>query len=408
VMVWIPGGGNFSGGSTDVAFDGASLARRGVVLITLNYRLGSFGFFAHPALTRESPHHASGNQGLLDQIAALKWVRDNVAKFGGDPRNVTIFGESSGAFDVSVLMTSTLSKGLFLRVIGESGTVLDRIGGDPLPLSQAERRGEALARDWKVPAGASAKDLREVSADDVLKAEPKYVGTASISTTFPYLGVAMDGHVVPKNPADVFDTGRQHRVALLLGHNARDRFPGTTSPTDLKKAIDEAYGPIAGRAQSLYLGATDPLYGTPADQWNTDTSYRCSTVAQLLWHSAAGNPAFEYEFARVPPGREALGATHGLELSYVFGTLDRGIRVFFGPSARPTAVDAQVSQVMQEYWTNFAKTGNPNGGQLPAWPKFEVSSRAYIQFTDAGPIAKEDLRRPFCDLFIENVKRLGQ
>jgi para-nitrobenzyl esterase len=152
--------------------------------------------------------------------------------------------------------------------------------------------------------------------------------------------------------------------------------------------------------------ATDPLYGTPADQWNIDTSYRCATVAQLLWHSAAGNPAFQYEFARVPPGREARGSIHGLELSYVFGTLDRGVRVFSPPPARPNAVDAQISEVMQQYWTNFAKTGNPNGGQLPAWPKFVAPSRAYIQFTDAGPIAKEGLRRPFCDLFIENVKRL--
>lgn len=404
VMVWIPGGGNFGGGSTDPAFDGESLARRGVVLITLNYRLGSFGFFAHPALTRESRHHASGNQGLLDQIAALKWVRDNAVKFGGDANNVTIFGGSAGAIDASVLMTSPLSKGLFRRVIGESGTVvmLPTLPAlvDPLTLAQAEQRGEVFAARWKVPATASIRDLRDVSAADILKSEPNYF-------TAPYLGVSIDGYAVPKNPAEVFATGQEHCIALLLGSNARDRVPGTTSPTDLTKAIDDAYGPIAGRAQTLYVGATDPLYGTPADQWNTDTSFRCSTVAQLLWHSAAGNPAFEYEFARVPPGREALGSTHGLQHSYVFGTLDRGVRVFFGPPARPTAVDAQISEVMQQYWTNFAKTGNPNGGHLPVWPTFDVSSRRYIQFIDAGPTAKEDLRRPFCDLFIENMKRLA-
>ena len=415
VMVWIPGGGNISGGSTDSAFDGASLARRGVVLVTLNYRLGSFGFFSHPALTRESLHQASGNQGILDQVAALKWVRDNIARFGGDPNNVTIFGESAGSLDVSVLMTSPLSKGLFKRVIGESGAVI--LGGDPLTLAQAEKRGETFAARWNVPADASVKDLRAVSAADILQAEPNYFGAVPpadarhadrIDTPPPNLGVTIDGYVFPKQPAEVFATGQEHRIPLLLGSNARDRVPGTSSPTDLKKTIDEAYGPIAGRAQILYVGATDPLYGTPADQWNTDTSFRCSTVAQLLWHSAAGNPAFQFEFARVPPGREALGSTHGVELSYVFGTLDRGVRVFFGPPATPTAVDAQISEVMQQYWTNFAKTGNPNGGQLPAWPKFEVSSRAYIQFTDAGPIAKEGLRRPVCDLFIENVKRRAQ
>ena len=148
------------------------------------------------------------------------------------------------------------------------------------------------------------------------------------------------------------------------------------------------------------------MYGTPTDQWRTDTSFRCSAVRQLIWHSVAANPVFEYEFSRVPSGREALGATHGLEQSYVFGTLDRGIRVNFGPPARPTAVDTQVSEAMQQYWTNFAKTGNPNGGMLPMWPKFDPVSRAYIQFVDAGPLAKTGLRRPYCDLFIENVQRL--
>jgi para-nitrobenzyl esterase len=128
-------------------------------------------------------------------------------------------------------------------------------------------------------------------------------------------------------------------------------------------------------------------------------------VAQLIWHAAAGNPAFEYEFARVPLGREALGATHGSEVAYVFGTLDRGI-FGVGPPARHTTVDAQISEAVQQYWTNFAKTGDPNGGQLPAWPTFDTSSRPYVQFTDGGPIAKEGLRRPHCDLFVENVKRL--
>ena len=394
--------GTSSGASSQPVYDSDSLARRGVVLVTLNYRLGSFGFFSHPALTRESRHHASGNQGILDQVAALKWVRENIGKIGGDPNNVTIFGESAGSLDVSVLMTSPLSKGLFKRAIGESGAVI--LLGDPLTLPQAEKRGETWAAGWKVPAGASVRDLRAVSAADILAAEePNFIAAPA-----PNLGVTVDGYVFPKQPAKVFAAGQQHRVALLLGSNARERIPGTTPPTDLKKAIEETFGPIAGRAQLLYVGGADPLYGTPADQWATDTSFRCSAVAQLVWHAAAGNPAFEYEFARVPSGREAAGATHASELSFVFGTLEKGIFAGRpgGPPILPTAVDTQVSDVMQQYWTNFAKTGNPNGGQLPAWPKFDVSSRAYLQFTDAGPVAKEGLRRPFCDLFIENVKRL--
>ena len=304
------GGGNFIGASSEPHYDGDSLARRGVVLVSLNYRLGSFGFFSHPALTRESPHHASGNQGILDQIAALKWVRDNIGRFGGDPNNVTIFGESAGSLDVSVLMTSPLSKGLFRRVIGQSGAVI--LVGDPLTLPQAEKRGETLAARWKVPAGASVKDLRAVSAADILKAEPNYFGHRSTESGYHDRRLCF-----PKKPAEVFATGQEHRVALLLGSNSRESaFRGATPPTDLKTAIEEAYGPIAERAQALYVGGADPLYGTPADQWATDTSFRCSAVAQLVWHAAAGNPAFEYEFARVPAGREAVGATHASELSY--------------------------------------------------------------------------------------------
>ena len=151
--------------------------------------------------------------------------------------------------------------------------------------------------------------------------------------------------------------------------------------------------------------ADDPVYGTPTDQWVADIEFRCSAIAQLTWHAAAGNAAFEYEFARVPAGWESLGATHASELSYLFGTLDRGIFPQRRPS-RVNAIDGQVSEAMQQYWTNFAKAGDPNDGRLPTWRKFDASSRAYIQFTDAGPTPKEGLRRPYCDVFISNANRL--
>ena len=390
VMVYIHGGGNLGGGSSEATFEGESLARHGVVLVSLNYRLGPFGFFSHPALTRESPHHASGNQGILDQIAALNWVHDNVASFGGDANNVTIFGESAGSLDVSVLMTSPLSQGLFRRVIAQSGSVVEL--GDPLTLQEAEKRGEKAAANWKIPAGASVADLRAVSAIDILRAEPDYF--AAFSTTFPNLGITVDRYLLPHPPAEAFAKGSQHHVALLHGSNSRDRFPPVPSPKDLKKAIEEAYGPIAGRAEELYVGAVDPVYGTPANQWAGDTSFRCSAVEQLAWHAAAGNPAYQYEFARVSPGREAYGATHAAELPYVFGTLDHPIVIPGLPAQVANAVDTQVSAAMQQYWTNFAKTGDPNGGQLPVWPKFDTSTRAYIQFLDTGPVAKAGLRRP--------------
>lgn len=304
-------------------------------------------------------------------------------------------------------MASPLAKGLFERVIGESGPIVlagdpsDRKTSMPLTLRQAEERGERFAATWKVPAGASMRELRAVSASDIIAAEPDYFAAAPTN-----LGITVDGYVFPKAPAEVFAAGQEQHVALLLGSNAREESPSGSRPKDLTQGIQEAYGPLAKQTQVLYMG-TDPFYGTPDDQWATDTSFRCASVDQLLWHSAAGNTAFEYEFARAPVGREAVGATHASELSYVFGTLDRGIAVLRGPAAgAPTAVDRETSEAMQQYWTNFAKTGNPNGGNLPQWPKFEGSRRAYLQFTDAGPQPKEALRRPFCDLFIEHVKRL--
>jgi para-nitrobenzyl esterase len=393
VMVWIHGGGNFAGDSGEAWTDGERLIRRGVIIVSLNYRLGNFGFFAHPALTRESPHHASGNQGILDQIAALKWVRDNIAKFGGDPGNVTIFGESAGSLDVSVLMTTPLSKGLFHRVIGESGAAI--LEGKPRSLEEAEKHGQEVVLQWKAPGNASIKDLRAISATNILEGEPG-IG--------PNLGIIVDGYVFPRDPAEVFAAGRQHRVALVLGNNARDL---VASPKDLAKAITEEYGPLADRAKMLYAGDADPQYGTPLEQWGSDTSFRCPAVAQLAWHAAAGNPTFEFEFARVPKGGEAVGATHASEIVYVFGTLGRQ-SAGLGPPVVYTKVDERISDEIQQYWTNFAKTGDPNGGDLPVWPKFDTSSRAYIQFTDSGPVAKEGLRRPYCDLFIENVRRFMQ
>ncbi|MGD0966250.1 MAG: carboxylesterase family protein [Candidatus Acidiferrales bacterium] len=394
VMVWIPGGGNFGGASGQGVNNGQNLARHGVVVVTINYRLGLFGFFAHPELTRESPHHASGNQGILDQIAALRWVRQNIARFGGDPANVTIFGESAGSLDVSVLMTSPLSKGLFRHVIGESGAVI--LVGDPLTLVQAEKQGESFAQQWNI-GDASLKGMRAVPAAGILKKEPDYLQSPP-----PNLGITIDGYVFPRRPADVFAAGQEHPVDLLLGNNSRERIPGTTPPSDLTKAVEDTYGPIAKQALAIYVGAADPLYGMPADQWATDTSFRCSAVLQLMWHAAAGNAAFEFQFDRTPPGRESVGATHNSDLEYVFDTFGSRTPT---PAPHYDAVDQSVSDAMQQYWTNFAKTGDPSGGKLPQWPKFDPVSRTYMEFTGAGPVTREGLRRPFCDLFIENAKR---
>ena len=395
-MVWIPGGGNFGSGNEGTS-DGESLTRQGVVVVTINYRLGLFGFFSHPALTHESAHHASGNQGFLDQIAALEWVRNNIAHFGGDPQNVTVFGESAGSVDASALMTSPLSKGLFRRVIGGSGTVLGL--GQPLNLPQAEKEGEAFTGRLR-PGSSSLKDWRAASAAEILKLEPPFLKSPP-----PALGLIVDGYVFPKAPSQTFAEGQEHRVPMLIGNTARDKIPGNPPPADLERAVKDQYGPIAERALAIYAGAPDPLYGTPAAQWAADTSFRCTAVAQLLWHAAAGNPAFEYQFDRAAPGRELVGARHATDVPYVFGTFEFVVSLP-GQKVAFNAVDSTISAVMQQYWTNFAKTGDPNDGKLPQWRKFDSTVRAYMEFTDAGPVSHDGLRRPFCDLYVENTRRL--
>ena len=419
VMVWLHGGGNFGGTASTNNFDGEKLARHGVVLVTVNYRLTIFGFFAHPELTRESAHHASGNYGLVDQIAALKWVRENIAKFGGDPGNVTLFGQSAGAVDVNVLMTSPLAKGLFHRAIAESGTVTRNPDAgsmnmtalavsmkvkegpvtvsDAPALAEAERSGENVAAELKAPATGALNFLRDLPMADLLK-----VAAAPQKSVGPANGVVADGWVFPKAPADVFASGQESRVPLLIGNNARERTP--PEPTDVPKAIQAMYATLAPRAFLLYgIGAAeaprpDPLYGSQAAQWVVDTLYRCPVVAQLVWHAEAGNASYEYQFDRPAPGREAAGAVHGAEVAFVFGTLDE---------AKASAGDRETSSAMQEYWTNFAKTGNPNGGSWPKWPKFDAAARGYLEFTTDGPVGREGLRRPFCDLYVDNVKRLS-
>jgi para-nitrobenzyl esterase len=397
VMVWFHGGGNFAGAATDPLFDGESLARHGVVLVTAQYRLGVFGFFAHPDLAKESPHHVSGNYGLLDQIAALRWVRDNIAKFGGDPGNVTIFGESAGSLDINVLMASPLSRGLFGRVIGESGPVVS-----PPRLAVAEKKGEDLALKLTTASQPGLKGMRALSSADLQKATGQ-----GLSFLGPTLGVVVDGWVFPESPMKVFAAGKEHRVGLLLGSNARELqrpfFPMTVT---LAQAITEEYGPLADRALALYGlsgGAEtqpDPLFGTALAQWASDSQFRCGTVAELVWHTGAGNPGYQFQFSRAAPGREAAGAAHGTEVPYVFGTLGHAAN-----SPIYDSIDQQVSAAMQTYWTNFAKTGDPNGGGLPRWPKFDPAGRAYLEFTGAGPVAREGLRRQVCDLYTENLKR---
>ena len=379
VFVWIHGGSNTAGSGEAAGFDQRTLVRRGVVLVTINYRLGALGFLVHPELT------TSGNFGLMDQITALHWVQKNIAKFGGDPRNVTAAGESAGAFDVSLLMTSPLAKGLFHRAIAESGAASGF--NWPMTAAHAEANGRKMAAFLKAPEEGAIRYLRTVGPREILQAAKD-----SSNNDRTGLQTSVDGHVLPKPPAVVFAESLAARVPMITGSNAQET--GGDMPAErLREAIRTAYGNLADRALKLY-GSADPLYGVPGRQWTTDIEFRCPSAAQALAHAEAGNITYEYEFERPLPGEKAT--FHSSELNFVFGT--------WGENVRLTPEDQKLSEQVQAYWANFARTGDPNGEGLPAWPKFTVKSQDYMALTDYGAVAKPGMRREFCEVYIEDLK----
>ena len=393
VMFWIHGGGNEGGTASTPLFNDGTLVDHGVLLVTINYRLGIFGFFAHPGLTRESPHHASGNYGLMDQILALRWVIANIAKFGGDPHNITVFGQSAGALDTSLMMTS-LARELPQKAIVESGTPLHTLLTSRVP---AEQAGVTFADLMKVPAGEDAvKFLRQVPAEDLLKAV-----YAQDAQRRPITHPIIDGWVIPRSPAEVFASGQESAIPLMIGSNAIES-GSTATPDELRTTIQKAAGDVAPQALALYglangaQGIADPLYGSAGDQWVADTRYRCAAATQAAWHSAAHHPTYEYEFQRVSPG-EAKGAGHSAELPYVFGYYPKTGQ--FEAAAKFVDADFKLANEMEIYWTNFAKTGNPNSDGLPHWPGFE-RGQAFIEFTQDGRITTAaGLRLPQCNLY---------
>jgi para-nitrobenzyl esterase len=396
VMVWLHGGGNTGGGASVDYFDGVSLSRRGVVMVTINYRLGLFGFFAHPGLSAQSPHHSSGNYGLLDQLAALRWVAANIARFGGDPKNVTLFGQSAGAIDTAYLLASPLTKGLMQHAIQESGPPIR----DTPQLARAEQLAVSFAAVMKAPAGADAvKFLRSLPAIELQRAAAAVRGENG-----PPMGPIVDGWVLPKPPPQIFMAGRELGIPIIVGNNAREQ-RGPAGIAELKKGIAENFGSFAAKAEEFYgvanngAGNEDPLYGPAPIQFTADTRYRCGTIAEAIWHSSHNQKVYEYQFDRPIAGRPAT--EHSAELPYVFGNLLPG-GFLGGPF---TDTDRKVAADIQQYWASFAKTGNPNGGGLPDWPKFDSTARAYLEFADGGPVVHESLRRAVCDMYIDNLKQ---
>jgi para-nitrobenzyl esterase len=371
VMVWIHGGGFAHGAGGSSGYDGTNLAAKGAVIVTINYRLGVFGFFALPELTAESAHHASGNYGLMDQIAALEWVKKNISAFGGDPNCVTIFGESAGSVAVNILQASPLAKGLFQRAIGESGADLGPIA----TLAQGERDGEKMA----AAAGVTQqllKTLRAMPAQDLLKAiDP---GDAS---------EIVDGWVLPKDSHTIFAAGKQNDVPLIVGNNANE---GTIFPPPDGKISAETF--IKNARENLGKAADDflKIYPAGSDEEALRSYYSAFRDQQFGWgmrawarlQSQTGRQrAYRYYFDRVPPGPRAQrrGAFHGAEIAYVFETFI--FRVAYDDT------DHNLGDAVSSYWVNFAKTGDPNGAGLPQWPAYNPANDNVMEFGDQVSVA---------------------
>jgi para-nitrobenzyl esterase len=415
VMVWLHGGSNTVGSGTQSTYNGVSLTQRGVLLVSLNYRLGVMGFFSHPELTAESSHHSSGNYGLLDQLAALSWVKRNIAQFGGDPENVTLFGESAGAIDAGRLMTSPLSAGLFRRVISESGPVFEQARA----LSEAEAFGSEVSA--LAPADSQSTALQRLRRLPAAEVE-KLVAKAREHSAFDLGSATTDGWVLAQSPQQAFLTGSIQKVSLMIGLNGREFSAFRLSAAAAAKVSGNRSSPADGGALKKFAAAAHPYFGiwtNPAialyfgriligktaglDQAANDLVGACPVGAMANLTSASGQHVFVYRFDREIPGKgeTELGAFHSLEVPYVFGSLnDREWRWL--PS---TAEDAALSNLLQTYWTNFAKSGDPNATGLPRWPLWSDDAKEFLVVNkDASVSAQRNFPPLFSRLGLQELR----
>lgn len=395
VMVWIYGGG-FVGGSSAAPFtSGTHFAKQGVVLVAANYRVGRFGFFAFPALEQERPDEPKGNYAYMDQIAALKWIKQNIAAFGGDPNNVTIFGFSAGGVSVHSLMTSPMARGLFQKAIVESGgsrdsvltaRPLDKDGVDPNYPVSAETIGINFAKSMGIAGTdetALAK-LRALSAEEVVSGPPAQPGgSLQFYETTPIL----DGKLITETAETAYKAHREPRIPLMLGSNSAD-----TAGNRVRAATKEQFFARFGRWSAQAKAAYDPDgskdLATLVAEANNDFGQAEPARFAARAFASDGSPVYLYRFSYVQTAlkeRLRAGTPHGGEISFVFGTL--GGAGFGPPPPQPSAQDQAVSRMAQSYWVNFAKTGDPNGAGLPTWPRYDPAKNLIFDFLPGGSAA---------------------
>lgn len=419
VLVYFYGGGFVAGDGSEPRYDGASMAKKGIVVVTVNYRLNIFGFFSHPELTRESPYKGSGNYGLLDQNAGLKWVQKNIAAFGGDPEKVTIAGESAGSISVSAHMASPLSKDLIAGAIGESGAAINPTLS-PIPLAEAEKTGLEFATNAGFPGLAQ---LRALSTREIYE-----IYTESKRFGFP---TVIDGYFYPKSVNDIFKAGEQAQVPLLLGWNSAE-IPGTAfmqalpyTKENFVKKVSEVYPNNAAEVLKLYPHGSEKEVEVSATALASDRFIAYSTWKWFDLHrNESKQPVYRYLYSKfrpplvdqskesglaggtvdrkenAPKPRPPVGAPHACEIEYCMGNLDLVKDYTWTPD------DYKVSETMMNYFANFIIKGNPNGDNLPEWPAAapgDTTPPVMIIDVKSNAIdAKDDARYVFLDKFFKN------
>lgn len=387
VMVWIYGGGWVNGGTSPAVYNGKHFAQKGIVFVSFNYRLGRFGFFGFPALTKASKTGMLGNYGYMDQIAALQWVQKNIAAFGGNPHNVTVFGQSAGGFSVHMLLTSPLTEGLFERAIIESGGGRKLLNATGVTVGMhgrpsAQQLGVSFARKMGIQGDgpAALKKLRALPAKDIVDGM-NMASMAAANSTYP--GPMIDGKVVTAQPETLYKEGKYRHVPVIVGATNLDiGFSGAKN----KQQLFAQFGANAKAAEHAYDAASAPNFfllrmKVAADSMMVEPA---RFVAQTL--TSQGDPAWEFRFGYVAHSMRSKwpGAPHASEIPFVFDT----VKAKYGVAT--TAQDEEVAEQANSYWANFAKTGNPNGKGLPLWPEYQSSKDVLMDFTLNGPVAKPD------------------
>lgn len=391
----------------------SSLTRHGVILVSINFRANLLGLMGHPELTAESPHHSSGNYTILDVVAALRWVHDNIARFGGDPGNVTLLGQSGGGRIVSFLTTSPLAKGLITHAILQSGPIAQYMNGKIATLGELEESGELTGKALNAPSTDPIKYLRAVPASGIVDTARKIRATPGNAN---FYETGIDGYAIPESPAEVYRSHREAPIPILIGNNAQDSNRIADAPSLSPKASPEQvrawmkqaltvfygkYPDLLEHAEKIYglSGAanevsTYPPYGSVQLQMGVDLDQRCAVVATALWHSTVA-PTYVYEFSRSSPGNPPV---HAAELRAVFG--------YSSTAELADGSGPKLDDVMQQYWANFAKTGNPNGPGLPEWPTYDATTTKSMDFTNDGPIQRTASRTVACGPYVDKLARL--